>query len=95
MLRILFFVSICLLISVPKTSIQDVSVPVDDHQHPQVSKRAAAASKNIHPMERLIQWLTEQQYQYETAYYALALNNVFPNFAKFFHERSESKFVDN
>ena len=94
MLRILFFMWICLLISIPQTSIQDVSIPVDDHEHHHVSKRATA-SRNIHPIERLIQWLTEQHYQYETAYYALALNNVLPNFAKFFHERSESKFVGN
>jgi hypothetical protein len=83
--------SICLLIYIPHTSIQDISTPIDDGDH-HVSKRAIT-NKDIQPIERLIQWLTEQQYQYETAYYALALNNVFPNFAKFFHERSESKFV--
>jgi hypothetical protein len=83
--------SICLLIYIPHTSIQDISIQIDDDDH-HVSKRAIT-NKDIQPIERLIQWLTEQQYQYETAYYALALNNVFPNFAKFFHERSESKFV--
>ncbi len=92
MLRMLFFMSICLLIYIPHTSIQDISIPIDDNDHHHISKRAITAN-NIQPIERLIQWLTEQQYQYETAYYALTLNNIFPNFAKLFHERSESKFV--
>lgn len=85
--------SICLLIYIPHTSIQDISIPIkdnDDGDH-HVSKRASVIN-NIQSIEKLIQWLTEQQYQYETAYYALALNNVFPNFAKLFHERSESKY---
>jgi phage antirepressor YoqD-like protein len=50
-------------------------------------------SINIYPIESLIQWLTERQYQYEIAYYDLASNNVFPNFAKLLHERSEEKYV--
>jgi hypothetical protein len=87
MLRILFFMSICLLISIPHTSMQDVE---DDHHH---LLRRAIKSNNIQSIENLLQWLTEQQYQYEIAYYALALNNVFPNFAKLFHERSEQKYV--
>lgn len=66
----------CLLIS---TSIQDESIPRN------------RTNKNAHPIERLLQFLSEQQYKYETAYYALALKNIFPNLAKYFHERSESK----
>ncbi len=90
MLRILFFLSICLLIYIPHTSIQDISVPNNDDHH--ILKRAITTS-TTQSIGKLIQWLTEQQYYYETAYYALALNNIFPNFAKMFHERSESKLV--
>jgi len=86
MLRILFFVSVCLLISIPQTSIQDVSISIEDHH---ISRRSIITDD----IQNFIQWLTEQQYQYETAYYALALNNIFQNFAKFFHERSEQKYV--
>ncbi len=82
MLRLLFFMSVCLLISIPQTSIQDVSTPIEDY-HISITD----------DIESFIQWLTEQQYQYEIAYYALALNNIFPNFAKYFHERSEQKYV--
>jgi len=88
MLRILFFISVCLLTYIPHTSIQDVSILIEDHPH-YLSRREITANQNI---ENLIQWLTEKQYQYEIAYYALALNNVFSNFAKFFHERSEEKY---
>lgn len=78
---------ICLLISIPHTSIQDESMPILDQRRPKSTMRIA------HPIEKLLQYLTEQQYQYETAFYALAVKNIFPNFAQFFHERSESKFV--
>lgn len=85
--------SFCLLIYIPHTSIQDGSISVEDNDH-HLSRRAAPSNNNnIYPIESLIQWLTERQYQYEIAYYALASNNVFPNFAKLFHERSEEKYV--
>jgi hypothetical protein len=82
----LFFISICLLVFIPHTSIQDVSILKEE-------RRELTTNDNTQAIESLIQWLTEQQYQYETAYYALALNNIFPNFAKLFHERSEQKYV--
>ena len=85
----LYFLSICLLIYIPHTSIQDISVPIDEHH----TLKRTLTTTNAQPIGKLLQWLTEQQYYYETAYYALALNNVFPNFAKLFHERSESKWV--
>jgi hypothetical protein len=80
-------VSVCLVISIPQTSIQDVSISIEEDHH--ISRRSIISDD----IESFIQWLTEQQYQYETAYYALALNNIFQNFAKFFHERSEEKYV--
>lgn len=87
----LFFLSICLLIYIPHTSIQDESIPIEDQPH-HLSRRAIKINSITNDIENLIQWLTEKQYQYETAYYILALNNVFQNFAKFFHERSEQKY---
>ena len=93
MFRMLFFMSICLLLSIPQTSIQDESIPVNEYQRAKPSGRSRP-TKTAHPMERFLQLLTEQQYKYETAYYALALKNVFPNFAKYFHEQSESKYED-
>ncbi|CAF3919865.1 unnamed protein product [Rotaria sp. Silwood2] len=91
MLRMLFFICVCLLVYIPHTSIQDVSIPTKTHQYP---LRRTVTPNNTEAIENLIRWLTEQQYQYEIAYYALRLNNVFPNFAKLFHERSEQKFSD-
>ena len=90
MLRMLYFTIVCLVVYIPHTSIQDVSVPVES-QH-QLLRRETPAG-NTDSIEHLILWLSELQYQYEIAYYALALNNVFPNFAKLFHERSEQKYV--
>ena len=95
MLRMLFFMSIYLFISISHTSIQDVSIPINNPKHNILSKsKIISNNKNVHPIEKYIQWLSEQQHQYETAYYGLALNNMFPNFAKLFHERSESKYVE-
>ncbi|CAF3494096.1 unnamed protein product [Rotaria sp. Silwood1] len=91
MLRTLFFICVCLFVYIPHTSIQDVSIPTENHQQ---SLRGTVTTNNTEAIENLIRWLTEQQYQYEIAYYALALNNVFPNFAKLFHERSEQKYDD-
>jgi hypothetical protein len=91
MLRILFFTSVCLLVYIPHTSIQDVSIPIENHHRS--SRQATIKTSKTDGIEHLIRLLTEQQYQYETAYYALTLNNVFPNFARSFHERSEQKYV--
>lgn len=85
----LLFMFICLLISIPCTSMQDELIPSIDQRRPKSTMPV------VHPMEKLLQYLTEQQYQYETAFYALAMKNVFPNFAQFFHERSESKCERN
>lgn len=91
MLRMLFFVCFCLIVYIPHTSIQDdVSASIKNHQLP---VQQSITTGNTDVIEHLILWLTEQQYQYETAYYALTLHNVFPNFAKLFHERSEQKYV--
>ncbi|CAF0875264.1 unnamed protein product [Rotaria sp. Silwood1] len=92
MLRTLFFICVCLFVYIPHTSIQDVSIPTENHQQ---SLRGTVTTNNTEAIENLIRWLTEQQYQYEIAYYALALNNVFPNFAKLFHERSEQNQILN
>ncbi|CAF1581947.1 unnamed protein product, partial [Adineta steineri] len=91
MFRMLFFIIVGVLVCIPHTSIQDVSVPTEN-QH-QYVRRASAVNK-ADSIQTLIVTLSEQQYQYETAYYALTLNNVFPNFAKLFHERSEQKYHD-
>lgn len=92
MLRMLFFLSICLVIYIPHTSIQDESLSSVEEQSHHVSRRSIKTDSIIHDIESLIQWLTEKQYQYEVAYYTLALNNVFQNFAQVFHERSEQKY---
>ena len=92
MLRMLFFMSVCLLISIPHTSIQDESISTNEYQRPKPTGRSRTG-KSANPMEKFLQLLTEQQYKYETASYALTLKNIFPNFAKYFHEQSESKFV--
>ncbi len=92
MRQMLFYIFFCLFIYIPHTSIQDESIPIETHDHHQ-SRRATTITNNVEAIEYLLMTLTEQQYQYETAYYALALNNVFPNFAKLFHERSEQKYV--
>ena len=89
MLRMLFFVSVCLLVHIPHTSIQDVSMQKENRRHLAQQSRV---TNNVDSIENLIRWLTEQQYQYEIAHYSLVLNNIFPNFAKLFHERSEQKY---
>ncbi|CAF0974767.1 unnamed protein product [Rotaria sordida] len=91
MLRMLFFICVCLLVYIPHTSIQDVSISKDNVQP---SLPRTTPSNTTETIEQLIRWLTEQQYQYEIAYYALTLTNVFPNFAKIFHEQSEQKYND-
>ncbi|CAF3405432.1 unnamed protein product [Rotaria socialis] len=91
MLRTLFFISACLIAYIPHTSIQDVSVSTRNYQNP---VRRGITNNNTVAIEDLIRGLTEQQYQYEIAYYALTLTNVFPNFSKFFHEQSEQKYSD-
>ena len=80
MFRILFVILVCLLVDVPRTSIQEVSVAP-----------ATSSTENTETIEHFIRWLTEQQHRYQVASYALQLKNVFPRFAKFFHERSEEK----
>src|SRR5689334_13466494 len=90
MLRTLFFICVCLLVYIPHTSIQNVSKSIEN---PQLPLGRPIAPNTTEAIEHLIRWLTEQQYQYEIAYYALTLNNVFPNFAKLFHEQSEQKYV--
>lgn len=82
----LLFLLAALLISIPQTSIQDVSASIDNHR-----QQRTTVINQIDAIESLLQWLAEQQFQYETAHYALALNNVLPNFAKVFHERGEQK----
>ena len=90
------FIFIGLLVCIPHTSIQDVSVSISDryqHQQHPLSKREVL-KRDTDAIEHLIRWLTEQQYRYEIASYALTLNNLLPNFARQFHERSEEKYVD-
>jgi hypothetical protein len=86
----LYFILVCLIVYIPHTSIQDELIPKETLRH---SSRRAITTVDTNSIESLIKWLTEKQYQYEAASYALTLKNVFPNFAKLFHERSEDKYV--
>ncbi|UJR38362.1 hypothetical protein I4U23_031032 [Adineta vaga] len=88
MLRVLFFIFVSFLVYIPHTSIQDVAKPWKDHHR---SRRDAQPPVND-SRNKLIMALTEHQHQYETAFYALALDKTFPNFAQLFHERSEQKY---
>jgi hypothetical protein len=91
MLRIFYFIFICLIIYIPHTSIQDELISNENHHY--ISRQETKNPTIQDSITSLIQSITERQYQYETVYYALALNNVLPNFAKLFHERSEQKYV--
>ena len=88
MLRALLLTIICVCVYIPHTSVQDELKPTVKKSIP---SRPDVSIRETGPIESLIHILTRQQYQYEVASYALKLNNVLPNFANFFHERSEEK----